>query len=181
MVDDLLQFSRTGRVQLQADRVDMRGIVDEVLSQMPADALHRCEVVVDALPGVHGDVALLRQVWANLIGNALKFSRDAPGPRIEISGRIVDGHCEYRVRDNGVGFDSAHAAKLFGVFERLHRAEDYEGTGVGLAIVHRIVTRHGGSVCAVGSPGKGAEIRFVLPRGDGDPSAAGSSALRAVT
>ena len=180
MVDDLLGFSRISRVQLHPGRVDMRSLVHEVMAQLPPETLLRAEIVVGELPEVRGDLALLRQVWTNLVGNALKFSRGVPGARVEISGRHAGGYCEYRVRDNGVGFDPAHSSKLFGVFERLHRAEDYEGTGVGLAIVHRIVTRHGGTVGVTAAPGRGAEFRFLLPAGELDRCGASGGALRAV-
>ena len=115
------------------------------------------------LPTVAGDTTVIRQVWCNLIGNALKYSAKRQEPCVKISGQIEDGEAIYRVEDNGAGFDMRYADKLFGVFQRLHRAEDFSGTGVGLAIVHRIITRHGGRVWAQGTPDAGACFQFALP------------------
>jgi light-regulated signal transduction histidine kinase (bacteriophytochrome) len=117
------------------------------------------------LPPAHGDGALLKQVWLNLIGNALKYSAKKPGARVEIGGRAEGREHVYWVRDEGAGFDMRYADKLFGVFQRLHRAEEFEGTGVGLAIVQRIVTRHAGRVWAEARPGEGACFYFALPEG----------------
>jgi light-regulated signal transduction histidine kinase (bacteriophytochrome) len=118
---------------------------------------------VGELPQCEADPALLKQVLVNLISNAVKFSRHADQPVVSIGCRLLDGSVpEYFVRDNGVGFDMAYAPKLFGVFQRLHRAEDYEGTGVGLAIVHRIISRHGGQVWADSRVGEGATFFFTL-------------------
>src|SRR6185503_13674081 len=108
------------------------------------------------LPAAVGDRALLRQVWMNLIGNALKYSSRSDSPRVEIHGKVEAGESVFQVRDNGTGFDMRYQSKLFGVFQRLHRAEEFEGTGVGLAIVQRIVVRHGGRVWAEGAIGEGA-------------------------
>jgi signal transduction histidine kinase len=111
---------------------------------------------------VTGDPTLIRQVWANLLSNALKFTTDVPAPAIDLGSRRENGEVVYSVKDNGAGFDMLHAAKLFQVFERLHGGE-YEGSGIGLAIVRRAVEAHGGRVWAEGAPGKGATFNFSLP------------------
>ena len=116
------------------------------------------------LPRARADHALMRQVWMNLVGNALKYSGKRDDARIEIGGRQEADENVYWVRDNGVGFDMRYADKLFGVFQRLHRSDEFDGTGVGLAIVQRVVARHGGRVWAEGKPGQGACFHFSLPQ-----------------
>jgi len=159
LVDDLLTFSRLGRQMPAKASVDMEGLVAEVLSGLePMKTGRRVAVQIDDLPRASADVSLMRQVWTNLLNNALKYTRHADPARIRVGFR--DG--AYYVQDNGVGFDMKHAGGLFGVFQRLHRAEDYEGTGVGLAIANRIVTRHGGRIWADATPGEGATFAFTL-------------------
>jgi len=116
------------------------------------------------LPRARADRALMRQVWFNLVGNALKYSAKRDDARIEIGGRREPGQNLYWIRDNGVGFDMRYVGKLFGVFQRLHRSDEFDGTGVGLAIVQRVVARHGGRVWAEGKPGDGACFHFSLPQ-----------------
>jgi light-regulated signal transduction histidine kinase (bacteriophytochrome) len=116
-----------------------------------------------ALPDGRADAVLVTQVWSNLLGNAVKFSSSVPHSRVVVSGERRDGEVAYAVADNGVGFDMRYADKLFGVFHRLHRADEFPGTGIGLALVKRIVERHGGRVWAEGRPGVGATFRFTLP------------------
>lgn len=159
LIDDLLRFSHLGRQALTCQPVDMEALVREV-----AEGLHLGdELALDPLPPCHGDSALLRQVWTNLLSNAAKYSRDANPRRIQ-----VDFHSGgYRVRDNGVGFDMRYAHKLFGVFQRLHPVEEFEGTGVGLAIAQRIVQRHGGAIRAEAEPGRGATFTFSIGGGTG--------------
>jgi signal transduction histidine kinase len=161
LIDDLLAFSRVGRQPLRAAPVDMAALAREVVAELspryPAAAIE-----VAALPAAVGDRALLRQVWLNLLDNALKYSARRPDPRIEIGGRVAGEEIEYWVRDNGAGFDPRYAAKLFGVFQRLHSEEEFPGTGVGLAIVQRVVLRHGGRVRGEGTPGEGACFTFAL-------------------
>jgi PAS domain S-box-containing protein len=168
LIDDLLAFSRLGRKELVAGRVDMtalaRAVADELRSK---DGKPAAEVVIDALPPARGDRTLLRQIWANLLQNASKFTREQPGSRIHVGARLDGDETVYFVTDNGVGFDMQYAHKLFGVFQRLHRAEEFEGTGVGLAIVQRIVHRHGGRVWAEGAVNQGATFYFSLPK-EGD-------------
>jgi light-regulated signal transduction histidine kinase (bacteriophytochrome) len=184
LLDGLLEFARTGRAQIALAAVDMQALAAEALAEMPEVAQGRVQVQLDPLPAGRGDTLLLRQVWRNLIENACKFSRDTKTPRLHIGARALPpphptaepiepgaaagdsgdagARIEYFVRDNGVGFDMEHAAKLFGVFHRLHHEAQFEGTGVGLAIVQRIVHRHGGHIHAEAVPGQGATFYFSL-------------------
>jgi signal transduction histidine kinase len=168
LIDDLLAFSRAGRQALSQGPVDMgalaRTAFETLAEEEPIDGV---ELQIASLEPVRGDPALLTQVWTNLIGNALKFTSRKPRRVIDIGCRAEPARVEYFVRDNGVGFDMRYADKLFGVFERLHPAHEFEGTGVGLALVQRIVARHGGAVSAEGRVGEGATIRFSLPREGG--------------
>ena len=167
LIDDLLQFSRTGRAELQINRVDMDAVLAEALEGARADAAERdIEWSIEALPRVIGDAALLRQVWANLLGNAVKFTRGRSPAHIGVGTRDDDGAAEdvFWVRDDGVGFDPEYAHKLFGVFQRLHSTDQFEGTGIGLANVQRIVGRLGGRVWAEGALDDGATFYFSLPR-----------------
>lgn len=165
LIDDLLAFSRLGRDGMTVTAVRTGELVAPVVrSALEAEPGRDLEVQVGELPDCLADQVLLSQVFVNLVSNAVKYTRGRPDAGIRISGHVLpDGSREFCVQDDGVGFDDAYAGKLFGVFQRLHRAEDYEGTGVGLAIVKRIVTRHGGSVRAEGRVGVGATFRFVLP------------------
>jgi chemotaxis family two-component system sensor kinase Cph1 len=165
LVDDLLSFSQLGRTALAASPVDMRKVVQEILRSVEPDVRGRqIDWRIQPLPPVTGDAALLRQALYNLVDNALKYSRDRQPAIIEISGEQLASECVYTVRDNGVGFDMAYAHKLFGVFQRLHRMEDFAGTGIGLALTHRIIERHGGWIEARGVVDEGAEFRFGIPR-----------------
>ncbi len=166
MLTDLLNFARFGRATLAAAPIDMNALVASVAEDLAAEAPQRPEIVVSDLPGASGDASLLRQVWANLISNAVKYSSKTAQPRIEIGARKGKDEVEYYVRDNGCGFDPAYSDKLFEVFQRLHSESEYEGNGIGLAIVHRIVERHGGRVFASSKPGEGAEFGFTLPTND---------------
>jgi len=158
LIDDLLDFSRLGRQDLSKQSVDMAALAREAAREAGI------EPDLGALPAAHADPALLRQVWLNLLGNAAKYSGKRPDARIEVGGRQEDGQSVYWVRDNGVGFDMRYAGKLFGVFQRLHGADEFPGTGVGLAIVQRVVSRHGGRVWAEGRVGEGACFHFTLPK-----------------
>lgn len=161
LIDDLLAFSRLGRKPVERRPVDMRRLVDEALAELAGG---EATIVVGELPAAEGDPALLKQVWTNLLSNAIKYSAPrGAAARIEVAGQRCDHRIRYRVRDNGVGFDMRYADKLFGVFQRLHAQDEFEGTGVGLAIVHRIVARHGGRISADARPGDGAEFAFELP------------------
>jgi light-regulated signal transduction histidine kinase (bacteriophytochrome) len=166
LIDELLRFSRLGRQNLVMHRVDMADLVRGVIEDLCAGAATRPDFAIGNLPPAWGDAVLLKQVFANLIGNAIKFSRNSPAPRVEIDSHQADGgQTVYYVKDNGAGFDMRYVNKLFGVFQRLHLAEDYEGTGVGLAIVQRIVQRHGGRAWAEGELNKGATFYISLAQG----------------
>ncbi len=165
LIDDLLAFSRLTRQEMRKEPVDVEALARQVAREIAAAGGDGRAVVEirPALPPALGDRALLRQVLSNLLGNAVKFSRHQASPRIEVAGCVESGESVYSVRDNGVGFDMRHAEKLFGVFQRLHGEEEFEGTGVGLALVARIVQRHGGRVWAESAPGAGASFFFSLP------------------
>ncbi|MBX3745279.1 MAG: PAS domain-containing protein [Verrucomicrobiae bacterium] len=172
MVDDLLRFSRLGRQPLTRIAVDMNPLVQAALRELaPHLATRQVALQLSQLPGAVGDPSLLRHVWINLLDNALKFSRHQPRAEIHVSGFIRDGFATYSVRDNGAGFPMAHAHKLFNVFQRLHAADEFEGTGVGLALVHRIVQRHGGRIWAEAQPDHGALFHFSLPTHPPDATA----------
>jgi light-regulated signal transduction histidine kinase (bacteriophytochrome) len=164
LIDDLLTFSRLSRQSLTRQTVDMtalaRRAAAEVLEGQPEP---KPAVKIAELPPVAGDPALLRQVWTNLIGNAVKYSSKAATPQVQIRASTEGRLVRYEVQDNGVGFDMKYVDKLFGVFQRLHAADEYPGTGVGLAIVQRIISRHEGAVTAQGERGKGATFQFTLP------------------
>ena len=168
MIDDLLVFSRTGRAELTLRPVDMTQIAREAYSSLASDPVVRARATfsIAPLPVAFGDAALLKRVWENLLSNAVKFSAERPQPEIRIEGRIEGDDAVYRIRDNGVGFDMTYVDKLFGVFQRLHAANEFEGSGVGLALVRRIVLRHGGRVWAEGGVDTGATFSFSLPMPD---------------
>ena len=164
MIEGLLALSRLGRQTLQQDRIDMEGLALAVVNDLqclPANA--SVEVEVKPLAAALGDARMIRQVLINLLGNAMKFSGKNEHARIEVTSEVLDGHCAYHVRDNGVGFDMQYAGKLFGIFQRLHREEEFEGNGLGLAICQRIIERHGGRIWAESRPGQGAVFSFTLP------------------
>jgi PAS domain S-box-containing protein len=163
LIADLLEFTRTGRAVLRLETVDMGALAQQIADDLGAAARPSPVVEIGSLPPARCDPSLLRQVWSNLIGNAVKFSGRVGKPRIRIEGRRKGAMLEYSVADNGAGFDMAYAGKLFGVFQRLHSNDEFEGSGVGLAIVQRIVKKHGGQVEAEGAPGRGATLRFTLP------------------
>jgi light-regulated signal transduction histidine kinase (bacteriophytochrome) len=164
LIDDLLEFSRSGRTELYLERVELDPLVHEVIQGLEMGTRGRAiDWHIEKLPPVRGDTALLRQVFANLIGNALKYTQPRDPARIEVGcAGEEEGRQVFYVKDNGVGFDMKHAGKLFGLFQRLHRADEFEGTGIGLANVRRIVARHGGTVWAEAEPGRGATFYFSL-------------------
>lgn len=166
LIDDLLTFSRMGRVQMQTTEVDHNQIVSGVIREAGFDQSGTVDWVIDPLPRVSADASMLRQVWFNLIDNAVKYSARASRARVEIGSRVdvADPNEQiFFVRDNGVGFDMKYAVKLFGVFQRLHAETEFEGTGIGLANVRRIITRHGGRTWAESEPGQGSTFYFSLP------------------
>ncbi|HTU33742.1 MAG TPA: ATP-binding protein [Candidatus Acidoferrum sp.] len=165
LIDDLLRLSHSSRIPLVFTSVDLNQLVTEVVGELKGEERNYVEWTVTALPAVMADASLLRQVFVNLLGNALKYSRTRNPARIEI-GETPSAPDEWTlfIRDNGVGFDSTKKDKLFGAFQRLHTAQEFEGTGLGLVNVKRIVVRHGGKVWAESQPGEGAVFYFTLPR-----------------
>jgi PAS domain S-box-containing protein len=164
LIDDLLEFSRAIRRPVKMATVEMTDLASSVRDECLSSLGHRqVTCMVYPLPSATGDAALLRQVLTNLVSNALKYTRPRADARIEIGGALGHGEVVYHVRDNGVGFDMRYASKLFGVFQRLHTDDEFEGTGVGLALVQRIVQRHGGRVWAEAVLDAGATFYFSLP------------------
>lgn len=165
LIDDLLAFSRTARTELRKEPVDMTAMTREIFKELSAEKPERnIRLVLDELPSARGDPATIHQVLVNLLGNAIKYSGSRAEAVIEVSGALSGDENVYCVKDNGVGFDMSAADRLFGVFQRLHSADEFEGTGIGLAIVKRIVERHQGRVWAEGKVGEGAAVHFALPR-----------------
>jgi len=163
LIDDLLAFSRLSRQDVNRQAVNSAGIVQEALDELkPQRDGRRIEIKVGELPACHGDPALLKQIWVNLISNAIKYTRGREPGIIEIGCTRDSGEDIFFVRDNGASFDMQYAGKLFGVFQRLHRADEFEGTGVGLAIVQRIVHRHGGRVWTNAVVNQGATFYFTI-------------------
>ncbi len=165
LIEDLLQLSRLGRKPISAARIDMTTLAGEALKELRASAPKtpaRC--TIEPMPAARCDPSLLRQVWVNLLSNAIKYSGYRKDPVIRVSGYAERAENVYCVEDNGAGFDMKYYDKLFGVFQRLHGAEQFPGTGVGLAIVQRVVARHGGRVWAKGKPNEGASFYFALPK-----------------
>jgi signal transduction histidine kinase/DNA-binding response OmpR family regulator len=167
LIDDLLEFSRLGRKPLSRTRIDMKQLVEAIFREIVTDGWRSHRFVLGSLPPADGDAALLKQVWINLLGNAIKFSSKSQQPVIEVSGQEIGAEIVYCVKDNGAGFDMRYYDRLFGVFQRLHGEQEFAGTGVGLAIVQRVVSRHGGRVWAEGKVNEGATFNFALPKGGG--------------
>jgi light-regulated signal transduction histidine kinase (bacteriophytochrome) len=158
-----------GRQEIKASDIDMGRLASAVSKELGLSTPDRkIELNIKTLPSSQGDSSMIRQVFANLLSNAIKFTRPRETAEIEVGGSGGEKENVYCVRDNGVGFDTQYAHKLFGVFQRLHSSEEFEGTGVGLAIVQRIIHRHGGKVWAEGKVGEGAVFCFTLPRGTKD-------------
>jgi two-component system, chemotaxis family, sensor kinase Cph1 len=169
LVDDLLSYSQMGRSSMTPVRIDMAHLVDEVRGGLRIEGeAHKVDWRIGDLLSVRADPTMVRLIVQNLIENALKFSREREPAIIEIGSSRGEGGVTTFVRDNGAGFDMSYVGKLFGVFQRLHREEEFEGTGIGLANVKRIVERHGGKVWAEGRPGEGATFHFTLPAAGGD-------------
>lgn len=163
MVDDLLEFSRKGRQALKLEPVDMTALVEEVWEELTQQSQARARLQLAKLQPARADRAMMREVWTNLLSNALKYSRNSAQPVVIVTSESGDRSVQYSVRDNGAGFNAEYAAKLFRVFERLHSDSEFEGTGVGLAIVERIIKRHGGCIWGVSQVGQGATFTFTLP------------------
>jgi PAS domain S-box-containing protein len=164
LIDDLLKFSRLGREQMESTPVDMTALAQDAFGNLTRAAPQSApRFELKPLPLAQGDLGMLRQVFANLLSNAIKFTRTQPAPIIEVGGSSAGGEMTYYVKDNGVGFDEKYGHKLFGVFQRLHSEEEFDGTGVGLALIQRIIHRHGGKVWAQAKLNQGATFYFTLP------------------
>ncbi len=165
LIDDLLKFSRTGRKELSSTELDLNQLLQKAMKDLsPVMEGRKIEWDIQDLPKVFGDTTLLKLVWANLLDNAVKYTRNQPLAKISVGYKIAAKNFVFCVRDNGVGFDMKYANKLFGVFQRLHSQSEYEGTGIGLATVQRIIHKHSGKVWAEAAPGKGAAFYFSLPK-----------------
>lgn len=164
LINDLLSFSKIGKREVRKSLIPMEQLVRSIFEESAGH--QRGEIKIHNLPDAIGDYVMLQQVWTNLISNAIKYSSKKDQPRITIGANTSPGEVEYFVEDNGAGFDMAYADRLFGTFQRLHDSTEFEGTGIGLAIVQRIVLKHGGTVRAVAEPGKGATFYFTLPLAD---------------
>ena len=163
LIDDLLAFSRLSRENINISELNMeaiaRSVFEEITALMPS---RKIELTVKRLPGARGDERMIRQVFYNLIDNAVKFTKNRQAAEIEIGSLYEGNNASYYVKDNGAGFNPQYSSKLFGVFQRLHSTEEFEGTGVGLAIVERIIKKHGGRIRAESKPGEGAVFLFTL-------------------
>lgn len=166
LIDDILRFSRISIVKLEPQEVNMTVLANEVVAELtPSWAGRDVKMAVGSLPVAHGDAAMLRQVWINLLSNALTFTRPKASAVISLGAYVEGAETIYYVKDNGVGFDMRYVDKLFVLFQHLHSLEEFGGTGAGLAIVKAIITRHGGRVWAEGKVNEGATIYFALPTG----------------
>ncbi len=164
LVDDLLDFSRLGRKNMSMSKIDMEALIGDVWKELQVINPDRnINLTVKNMPPIYGDRTLIKQVYSNLLANAVKFTKFEDPAQIEVGGHVNGNEDIYYVKDNGVGFDMQYYDKLFGVFQRLHKPDDFEGTGIGLATVHRIINRHGGRVWAEGKEGEGATFYFSLP------------------
>ena len=164
LITDILALSRVSRTEMKLSRIDMTTLVNSIYHELASPEIQEKFVFsVSPLPDAFGDPTLIRQVWANLISNAIKYTLPKEERRIEIGGRVESDMNIYYIKDTGVGFNPDYTHKLFGLFQRLHKAEEFEGTGVGLAIVQRIVLRHGGKVWAEGKENEGATFWFSIP------------------
>jgi PAS domain S-box-containing protein len=163
LIDDLLAFSRLGRAEMNLSRIDMGAMANAVFHELTTpESRGRIDFQIGNLPPAVADPTLMRQVWMNLLSNAIKFSSQRDRAIIRVSARQSQGETVYAVQDDGAGFEMQYVGKLFGVFQRLHSAREFEGTGVGLALVQRVIRRHGGRVWAEGEPDKGATFYFAL-------------------
>ncbi|HEY0742672.1 MAG TPA: CHASE3 domain-containing protein [Chryseosolibacter sp.] len=168
LIDDLLEFARLGRKELQRTNVDMTSLVNSVKKELLDDHRGRSiEIRISQLDSAPVDIDMIKQVWVNLLSNAIKYTGKTENPRIEVFSIASEDEIEYVVSDNGVGFDMQYVSKLFGVFQRLHRIQDFSGTGVGLAIVKRVVEKHHGRVWANAVLNEGATFHFSIPTNNG--------------
>lgn len=167
LIDDLLDFARLGRKDVMCSKVNMTQLVNGIARELMEQEQRKINIHVNPLRPSYGDPDMMRQVWENLLSNAIKYTGKTENPSIEVSSLEKDHEVCYKIADNGVGFDMQYAPKLFGVFQRLHKMQDFSGTGVGLAIVKRIVDRHHGKVWAEGKINEGATFYFTIPNGNG--------------
>lgn len=163
LIDSLLAFSHLGRKEIQKTRIDMNGLINNVLVEIDRSVTHNAKIIINDLHGANGDYNLVHQVMFNLISNAIKYSSKKEQPVVKISSEKKGSEVTFSITDNGAGFDMQFANKLFGVFQRLHTENEFEGTGIGLAIIHRIIAKHGGQVWAEGKVDEGATFYFTLP------------------
>ncbi len=171
LIGDLLDFSRTGRIQLSRSEINMKDMARAIFFESTNEKQRQAiDLSLKPMPNAYADPSLMRQVWRNILSNAIKYSQNEEHPLIHIGGYSKDDECVYFVKDNGVGFNPAYTSKLFQVFQRLHKSHEFEGTGVGLAIVQRIITRHAGRIWAEGDLGNGACFWFSLPSGKKIPN-----------
>jgi light-regulated signal transduction histidine kinase (bacteriophytochrome) len=163
LIDGLLRFSKTGRIEMKQSVLNMNDIVDAYIQPiLEEDEEHRIVFNIDSMPLAFGDLEMIKSVWGNLIDNAVKFTRKNELAKITIAAEQTENETIYHVMDNGAGFDMSQASKLFTVFQRFHSREDYEGTGIGLATVQKVITRHGGRIWAEAKVGEGAAFYFTL-------------------
>lgn len=164
LIEDILEFARAGKQKIEMNEIDMGALANEVIHEL-LDPVQREKVKfnLQPLPSIKADRSLMKQVFINLVSNAIKYSAKVPQPVIEIGSYKEEGEYIFFIKDNGVGFDMSYSTKLFKVFQRLHSSEEFEGTGLGLAIVHNIISGHGGRTWAVGKPNEGATFYFSLP------------------
>jgi light-regulated signal transduction histidine kinase (bacteriophytochrome) len=165
LINDLLSLSRITQVSSNNIIINMKSLVQSIIDEnISTEDKEKIKFSITELPECYGDHTLMDQVWSNLIINAIKYSRPKANPVIEIKGYYDNNQIVYCIKDNGVGFNPKYKSKLFGVFQRLHSSDDFEGTGIGLAIVKRIIQKHGGTVWAEGEEGIGATFYFTIPK-----------------
>lgn len=164
LIDDLLAFSKLGRKEVEKSLINMNNVTEYVVHEIGKSTTHRAAIKINSLHPAEADYALLHQVWMNLISNAIKYSGKKDKPEIEIGSTELENEITYYIKDNGAGFNMQYADKLFAVFQRLHNTDEFEGTGIGLAIVQRIIIKHGGKIWAEGEVDKGATFYFTLPK-----------------
>ena len=165
LIDDLLAFSRMGRASMSYSKIDMKNMVNSIYHEVTDEEQRkRIKLNIANIPKIEGDTTMMRQVWINLISNAVKFSSKQEKSVISVSCKVKKFKLTYSIKDNGAGFDMKYVDKIFGVFQRLHSDNEFVGTGIGLSLVQRIINRHGGTVEAEGKVDKGAEFYFSLPK-----------------
>lgn len=163
LIDDLLEFSKMEKKQIRKSKINMQALVNTIIDEIKNSTVCKAVFAVDSLLPAYADYALIHQVWVNLISNAVKYSGKKSNPQVEIGSYSEGNELIFYVKDNGAGFDMNYAHKLFGVFQRLHHAAEFEGTGIGLAIIHRVITKHDGRVWAEAKVNEGATFYFALP------------------